>query len=116
MQAVGRTLPLVSLQDSGFVRRRDRRRLAGIEADRHDLEVACGLERQHVQAADHRAQHTAAEHGAVVVNEGHHDGLDSEVLGEAHDPSPLIPELHVERHLMIQILVEADLAQRRGNH
>ncbi len=81
-----------------------------------DLEVACGLERQHVQAADHRAQHTAAEHGAVVVDEGHHDRSGPEVLAEAHHPSPFIPELHVERHLMIQILVEADLAQRRGNH
>ncbi len=116
MQAVRRILALVSPEQGRLVRRRDRRSLPGIEADHDNLEVPCGLQRQHVQAADHRVQHPAAQHRTVVVSEGHHDRLDSEVLAETHDLSLFIPELDVERHLMIQVLVEANLAQRRRNH
>ena len=98
---------------TGFLRRGGRRRVARIEADGDDLEILAGLEREHVERAREPVDDERAEHRAVVVREHQHDRPRPEVVAERHGTAGFVPEGGVERDLQVQVLVEADLAQRR---
>ena len=98
-----------------FLRRRGRRRVARIEADGDDLEIRAGHRATARSSAlarpliDLRAQHRA-----VVIGEHHHDRAACRSSRRAA-PSrpPRRGTVRVERHALVDVLIEADLAQRR---
>ncbi len=58
------------------------RRLARIEADKHDFIIAPGHERQHLQRAYHALLHLIAQHRAAVVHERQHHRLLLEIFAQ----------------------------------
>src|SRR5262249_9212299 len=72
------------------------RRVARIETDDDNVEIASGLERQHVDRARETADDLRAQHGAAVVREHEHDRTPAEVAADWPGEAPLVDDLDVE--------------------
>ena len=83
---------LVALQVARLLLRGARGRIRRIEADGDDLEIAAGLQREHIQRARQAADHERAEHRAAVVREDEHDGASAEIIGKLHRRASLVAE------------------------
>src|SRR5439155_7034512 len=106
---------LVALEVARLLRPRRCRRVPRIEADGDDLEVFSRLERGDAQRAREPVEDERAEHRTVVIREREHDGPRAEVLAKPHHAAVLICKYRIERYRLIQVLIETDLAQRRGH-
>ena len=119
MPAFGGAGAPVALEVDGLLRRRRGRRVVRVEADGDDLEILARIQRHHAERARQAVDHLRAQHRAVVVREHHHHRLAAEVVAETHGRARLVAERRVERHALVDVLIEADLAQRlrqRGRH
>src|SRR5262249_52181496 len=85
---------------------------ARVEPDEYHFEVFTGVERQHVERARHRIEHLRAEHRAGVVHKRENDRLAAEVVAEMYGASVFVFERRIEWQPLIEVLIEADLAQR----
>ena len=82
-----------------------------VDAHDHDVEVLARVERQRLQRPRQAVQDLRAEHRALVIREGEHHGARAEELAELHVAAVLVPERQVERQLLPDFLVDADLAE-----
>ncbi len=103
----------VALQVGALLGRGQLRRLARVETNGQNVEVAAHVERHLQQGADQSVEHLRAEHRAAVVRQDQDDRPLAEVVAEPDGLPRLIAEGQVERHLRVEFLVEAHPAQRR---
>ena len=82
-----------------------------VDADDDHVEVLAGVERQRLQRAGHAVEHLRAQHRALVVGEGEHHRARAEELAELHVVAVFVAEHQVERQLLPDLLVDADLAR-----
>ena len=75
---------------------------------RADVEV------QHAERADQAVEHLRAEHRALVIHEREHHRPLAEVLAEPHLAAGFVGERQIERHLLIQMLIDADFFSSPG--
>ena len=90
------------------------RRLAGIEADRHDLVVTTDFERNRLAALEKSIQHLRAEHRTAVIDQGQHDRLFRKIIAQPYFAPRLVAEYGVERQRRIEVLLDADVAKQFG--
>ncbi len=90
-----------------------RRRLAGIEAHEDDVELLAGSERHAFERPDQPVQHLRAEHRALVIHEREQHRPLAEVLAERDLLARLVGERQVERDLLVQLLIDADVLEHR---
>jgi hypothetical protein len=111
--ARGGAVAFVALEVDRLLRPRRRGRIRRVEADGHNLEILSGLQRQDAERARQAVDHLRAEHRAVVVSEDEDHRPLAEVVAEPHGRAAFVAEDDVERHVLIEVLIEPDLAQRR---
>ena len=69
---------------------------------------------RHVEHGTHQpVEHLVAEHRTAVVGQHQDDRLVVEIVAQLDGAAGFVAELGVERHLLVETLVEADAAQRR---
>ena len=101
----------VALDVHRLLFRGELRALGGIDADSDDVEVLAGAELDHLERADEAIQLLRAEHGAGVIDDGENDRALGEVVAELDGGSGFVAEDLVERKLLVEALVDVDLAQ-----
>src|SRR5437868_3794728 len=79
---------------------------------RGDIEFASGIEIEHPECADRAVEHLRAQHRALVVDHGENYGPLAEEISQPDIPSAFIGERQVERHLLMQVLIDSDLLQQ----
>src|SRR5215471_3292007 len=89
-------------------------RLARIEADKNNLVVGTGIEREHLQRADDALFDLVAEHRAAVIDESENYWLAVEVVAESDVAAGLIFEMEGQRNLPVERRFEANVAQGNG--
>ena len=114
MPAVLGVRALVALQVRRLLRRRELRGLLRIEAHGDDVELLANAEFEHAERARQAVQHLRAEHRALVIHEREDHRPLAEEVAEPHVAAGFILEWQFERHLRVQLLVEADLGQQLG--
>jgi hypothetical protein len=85
-----------------------------VDADRDDVELASGVEGQDPERADGAVEDLRTEHRTLVVAEHQDDRTLPEVLAEPHIAAGFVFEDEIERDLLVQPLVDADLFQQAG--
>jgi hypothetical protein len=83
-----------------------------VEAHGHDLELLARRKVQPLERDDHPVQNLVAQHRALIVDEREDDGpVLLEELAEPHLAPGLVAQHGVERQLLVQALLDADLLQ-----
>ncbi len=113
-QAGGRAGTAVALEGGGLPRGGLGGRLPRVDADHDYPELLARVERDAAQTLGQAVQHDAAELGALVVGEHEHDGGPAEVVAEPDRRAGLVPEPELERHPLVQALIEPDLLKEGG--
>ena len=106
--------PFVAIEIRLLLLRREPRSFFRIDADRHHVVLTSRVERQHPQRAHQAVEHLRAEHRALVIHEREDDRPFAEVVAEAHVAARFIREREIERHLLMQPLIDPDLFQQTG--
>ena len=96
---------------AGFLFRCQDRRLFRIETNCHDFVLLAQVKGHLPKRSQHPVQNLIAEHRTRVIDERNHDRLAFEKLSEPHLATLLVFEDGVERHLLIQFLIDANLLE-----
>ena len=94
--------------------RRQPRGLPGVEADRQHVELLARIEGEHPQRAHQVGQHLRAQHRALEVDQREHERPLAVIVAKMDGVAVVVLEGEIRRHLRVQLLVEADVAQQRG--
>src|SRR5947209_3956497 len=94
-----------------LLRRRHLRRFAGIEAHRDDLKLLPHIELQHAERTFETAKDFSAQHRALVIDQIQDDRLLAEVIPQANCFAGFVAEREIERNLLIQMLLDANVFQ-----
>jgi hypothetical protein len=86
--------------------------LSRVEAHGDDVELLPRFEVHDPERSDEPIEHLRAEHRAFVVHERQNDRPPAEVLAEPDRLAGFVGELQIERDLMIQALIDPDLAEQ----
>jgi hypothetical protein len=82
-----------------------------IDADRNDVELLADVEVEHLQRAGHSVEHLGAEHRALVIHHRQQHRAFAEVIPELDVLAVLVDARQIERHLLADPLIDADLAE-----
>src|SRR5262245_40924792 len=99
-----------------LLRRRQLRLFARIEAHAQVDELLAGSHRQRLQRPEQSGQHLCAEARAAVIDQRQHHRLVFEILSQLDRPPALVAEFQIERDLVVQKLIYADVFQDRRTH
>ena len=91
---------------------REARSFARVEAHRHHIELLADVERHNFQGGQQAIQHLCAKHRALVVNHRQNHGFVAEVFAQAHGLAGLIMKSQVERHLIVQPLIDTHVGKQ----
>jgi hypothetical protein len=106
--------PAVLLDVRLLLRGRQLRPLARVDADGDDFVVGPHLVIDTLQSFEKAAQHHRAEARAAVVGEDQHHRLAIvEVVAQHFRAALLVPEREVERHLLVEALLDARFGHGR---
>src|SRR5690349_13082276 len=83
--------------------------LARIDADGNDVVVFSQIEAHDADRAGQSVEHFAAQHRASVIDERDNDRSLAEELAQADVFPRLVAEVKIERKLLVQMLIDADL-------
>src|SRR5262245_6226395 len=99
-----------------LLRRRQLRLFARIEAHAQVDELLAGSHRQRLQRPEQSGQHLCAEARAAVIDQRQHHRLVFEILSQLDRPPALVAEFQIERNLVVQKLIYANVLQHRRTH
>src|SRR5947207_1138853 len=87
------------------------RRFAWIETYSHDFILIADVEGHLPERREHSIQDLRAEHRTRVIDQRQDHGPFAEELAQLHFPALLVFENRVERNLLVQFLIDADVLQ-----
>ena len=67
---------------------------------------------EHAERADQPVEHLRAQHRALVIHQREDHRALAEELAEPHLAAGLVGEREIERDLLVQLLIDTDLAQQ----
>src|SRR5438034_3460464 len=111
MPARLRARAVVTLYISLLLCRGQLRRFAWIETYGYDFVLLTDVEGHLPERREHPVQHLSTKHRAGVVDQRQHDRFLAEELAQLHFPALLVFENRVERNLLVQFLIDADVLQ-----
>src|SRR5262245_11302578 len=101
--------PVIPGQIFRLLRRRQLGPFTRVETHGQIDELLAGRHRQPLHSAEQAVQNLRAEARAVVIDQRQNDRLVFEILRQLHRSSVLISEFQIERNLIVQKLVYADV-------
>src|SRR5579862_8756418 len=116
MPAISSAGAAVTPDELSFLFRRHLRGFFRIEAHGEDIEFSADVELQDAQRAFETAQHFAAEHWALVVNQVEDHRLLAEIVTQLNRLSGFIAEREVAGNGLVQMLLDTDVLQARRTH
>src|SRR5262249_43027460 len=90
------------------------RLLAGIEAHDYDVELLSGIERKLAQALQYAAQDQRAQARTAIIRQHEHDWPVREKVAQPHRLAGFVAEHGIERRLLIEPLIEAEIRDRQA--
>ena len=102
---------VVALDVHGLLLRGELGAFAGVDADRNDVEVLARPEFDHLEGADESIQLLGTEHRAGIVDDRENNRPFAEIIAKLDARPGLIAKGCVEGYLLVETLMDEDLAQ-----